>query len=99
MNFDDFQNTIDLHFFSAADVPGVLDAFIRHCRRKDYTAITIIHGKGRSALKHRVQRLLAGHPDIAVWHSTANWGRTTAMLHPRSTAEKQQQNPVETPPC
>ncbi|HEX5049450.1 MAG TPA: Smr/MutS family protein [Gammaproteobacteria bacterium] len=61
---------IDLHGATAAEAPGLLDAFLAECREHGVRCARIVHGKGRRSgpegpvLKGIVQEQLARAPGV-----------------------------------
>ncbi|MCG6911132.1 MAG: Smr/MutS family protein [Deltaproteobacteria bacterium] len=80
----DLEDVIDLHTFRPADVPDLLNEYIRACAEKGYASVRIVHGKGRGILKKRVEKILARHPRVTSFHpaplEAGGWGATIAVL-------------------
>jgi dsDNA-specific endonuclease/ATPase MutS2 len=85
------DGTLDLHSFSAKDVPSLLDEFIRLSRRDGMKLVKIIHGKGSGSLRHWVHRLLDVDPGVARYYDASpgsgGWGATVVELMPRQEGE------------
>lgn len=75
-------DSIDLHHFNPADIPDLLNEYIRACLEQNIYSIRIIHGKGKGILKDRVQGILKTHPHVVSFTdgTMGNWGATCAEL-------------------
>lgn len=77
----EFNGEIDLHHFSAMDIPLLLDAVIEEARSKKLLSIKIIHGKGQSFKKKCVIDYLTTCGRIKTYDDDShNWGATVADL-------------------
>lgn len=77
---------LDLHTFRPAEVPGLLEDYLRECQRGGIGEVRIIHGKGTGTLRETVHALLRRSPRVASFHlgneTTGGWGATLARLKP-----------------
>jgi len=58
------SNSFDLHSFRAADVPSVVDEYLREARAAGILEVRLIHGKGVGVRRAQVRRLLASRSDL-----------------------------------
>lgn len=78
----DLSREIDLHFFSPKDVKYIYDEFISFNQKNNILKVKIIHGKGKSVLKHRIIKLMEDDDRIKSWsNSDTNWGATIIHLN------------------
>ena len=84
-------DTLDLHVFSAKEVPSLLDEFIHLAQKADIRLVNIIHGKGTGALRRRVRSLLARDSRVVTFYDaptkSGGWGATLAELKPPQEGE------------
>ena len=86
-DYIEVTDTLDLHGYPVDGVAEIVNAFIQNARELGLLSLKIIHGKGRSKLKHLVIRVLRSHPDVAGFCDaptyTGGWGATILDLtHP-----------------
>ncbi len=78
------SDTLDLHTFSAKEVPSLLDEFVHQSQRAEIYLVKIIHGKGSGALRRRVQALLARDRRVLAFYDaprkSGGWGATVVEL-------------------
>jgi DNA-nicking Smr family endonuclease len=72
---------LDLHAFLPADIPSVVDEYLRAARNAGLTEVRLVHGRGRGVQRGIVQSLLERHPLVVeFWddhdaHLGATWCR------------------------
>ena len=75
---------LDLHTFNPSDVPSLVEEYIQACHQKKLKTIRVIHGKGKSVLKHSVHKLLKDHPLVTEFQDarpeSGGWGATLVRL-------------------
>ena len=78
-------NELDLHAFAPADIPSVVDEYLRAAQEGGLSEIRLIHGRGRGVQRGIVQALLERHPLVVeFWDDThAHLGATWCKLAPR----------------
>ncbi|MDY6934979.1 MAG: Smr/MutS family protein [Spirochaetota bacterium] len=77
----ELDDELDLHPFHPQDVKGILLEFIQMALAKDIKRIRIAHGKGKSAIKGVVIRILQSNDNVISFHDEpGNWGATIAFL-------------------
>ena len=81
------EREIDLHAFAPRDIASVVDEYLREARRRGFTEVRAIHGKGKGVQRRAVLRVLERHPDVASWRdapaSRGGWGPTLVELRSR----------------
>jgi DNA-nicking Smr family endonuclease len=77
-------DVLDLHGFFPEQVPEILDEFIRNAVSLGLHRLRIIHGKGKSRLKHAVLHELKQRPEVASYGDAPSefggWGATVVFL-------------------
>ncbi len=77
-------DTLDLHTFSAKEVPSLLDEFMDLSQKADIRLVKIIHGRGTGMLRRRVRKLLARDPRVVAFYDappkSGGWGATLVEL-------------------
>lgn len=77
-------DVLDLHGTPMSIIPDMLEEFMANAIRLKLQRVQIIHGKGKSRLKHLVIRKLEGDPRVAAYYDApphqGGWGRTIAEL-------------------
>lgn len=80
------SSEIDLHTFAPADIPSVVEEFLRAAREKGILRVRVIHGRGRGVQRAVVQRLLAELPSVVGFSDApeeeGGWGATLVTLSP-----------------
>jgi DNA-nicking Smr family endonuclease len=56
------EDSLDLHSFRPADVPSVVDEYLRAAHARGFAEVRLIHGRGIGVQRTIVQSLLARHP-------------------------------------
>jgi len=78
------EDSLDLHTFRPADVPSVVDEYLREAHRRGFGEVRLIHGKGRGVQRAVVQSILANHPLVrefaAAPEERGGWGATVVRL-------------------
>ncbi len=78
------SDELDLHTFQPSDVKDLVNDYINECHNKGIYRVRIIHGKGKSVLKHIVHKQLAKNPLVENFHDAGSgsggWGATIAYL-------------------
>lgn len=78
------DDALDLHSFAPADVPSVVDEYIRAAHDAGLRLVRVIHGRGIGAQRGVVHRVLHQHPLVAdFWDAPeSRLGATMAALAP-----------------
>jgi DNA-nicking Smr family endonuclease len=78
------EDSLDLHSFAPADIPGVVDDYLREAHARGFTEVRLIHGKGIGVQRRIVQSLLAKHSLVAGFADApaerGHWGATIVTL-------------------
>ncbi len=77
------DGVLDLHHFRPAEVPDLVNEYLRECKRLGICEVRIIHGKGKGVLRAIVQDILERNPNIWAFgppHDGSGWGVTIASL-------------------
>lgn len=82
---------LDLHAFAPADVPSVVEEYVRACRAAGVLQLRLVHGRGRGVQRAVVRRLLRGLPGVVCAADAppgrGGWGATLVQLSPCSDAD------------
>jgi DNA-nicking Smr family endonuclease len=77
---------IDLHAFAPADVPSVVEEYLRACRVRGLLTVRLIHGRGKGVQRAHVRRVLSRLPEVAAFRDappgSGGWGATIVELVP-----------------
>ena len=78
------EDWIDLHPFDPAEIPSVVDEYLRAAAGAGFTEVRIVHGKGIGVQRDRVRRVLEDHPLVRRYAEApperGGWGATLAWL-------------------
>ncbi|MDZ7724166.1 MAG: Smr/MutS family protein [candidate division KSB1 bacterium] len=78
------RDVLDLHGTPYGVIPELLDDFIGNAIELGYSRVRIIHGKGRSRLKHYTHQQLDRHKKVYRYYDAppalGGWGATIAEL-------------------
>ncbi len=79
------ENELDLHAFAPADIPSVVDEYVRAACEVGLLHVRIVHGRGRGVQRATVQRVLEAHELVVeFWDDPrAHLGATIARLAAR----------------
>jgi len=80
------EDVLDLHPFAPHEVRSVVEEYLTQCRAAGFTAVRLIHGKGRGVQRENVRALLARLPFVQVFQDAppeaGGWGATLVTLSP-----------------
>jgi len=73
---------LDLHSFQPADIPSVVDEYLRAAHEKGLREVRLIHGRGIGVQRAAVQRLLQSHSLVEGFYDAAesHLGATVVQL-------------------
>ncbi len=78
------SDELDLHTFKPSDVKELVNDYIYECEKEGIFKVRIIHGKGKSVLKHIVHKQLEKHPLVDSFQDadrgSGGWGATIAYI-------------------
>ena len=76
------EDQIDLHAFAPADIPSVVEEYVRAAAQKGLRVVRIVHGRGRGVQRGIVQSALDRHPRVGEFWDDADshLGATIASL-------------------
>jgi dsDNA-specific endonuclease/ATPase MutS2 len=85
---DPFQleitDVLDLHTFQPKEIPAALEAYLEEARRKGFTTVRVIHGKGMGVQRERVRSVLSRTAFVARYQDApgdaGGWGATVVWL-------------------
>lgn len=82
--FVELTDVLDLHGTPFNIIPELVNDFIDNAIELRLSHIQIIHGKGKSKLKHLVYQLVETHPHVVQFYDAppqfGGWGRTILEL-------------------
>lgn len=78
---------LDLHAFLPAEIPSVVDEYVRAAHAKGLVEIRLVHGRGQGVQRGIVQKVLEHHPLVAeFWDDIgSHLGATFCRLTSAST--------------
>ena len=75
---------LDLHAFAPADVPSVVEEYLRECLLRGIREVRLVHGRGKGVQRAVVRRLLRALPDVESFDdappASGGWGATLVRL-------------------
>ena len=76
------ERDLDLHAFAPADIPSVVDEYIRAAHAAGLRDVRLIHGRGRGVQRGIVQQTLDRHPLVAEFSddTSSHLGATLCRL-------------------
>lgn len=79
---------LDLHPFKPADIPSVVEEYVRACAERGVAHVRLVHGKGKGVQRAVVARVLRALPDVASFEEAPSiaggWGATIVHLVERT---------------
>jgi dsDNA-specific endonuclease/ATPase MutS2 len=80
----EITDSLDLHSFSPRDVPAVVREYLNEARKKGFSIVRIIHGKGIGVQREAVRKVLAETDFVRSFKNapefSSGWGATIAEL-------------------
>jgi dsDNA-specific endonuclease/ATPase MutS2 len=80
----EITDSLDLHAFSPKDIKAVTQAYLEEARKKNFSVVRIIHGKGVGVQREIVRKVLAGSELVKGFKSgdefSGGWGATIVEL-------------------
>jgi len=85
-DFIQVKDVLDLHGFFPEQIPEIIRDFIDNALKLKFTELRIIHGKGKSRLKHACYMELRENPHVIQFYDAppelGGWGSTIVRLKP-----------------
>jgi len=77
------EDVLDLHAFAPADIPSVVDEYLRAAHQAGLHDVRLIHGRGIGVQRARVQQVLRDHPMVVSFADApeSHLGATVVRLH------------------
>ena len=80
----EITDSLDLHAFSPKDTRAVVEAYLAEARKKGFSVVRIIHGKGIGVKREMVRKILAEKKFVRSFKDTpefsGSWGATIVSL-------------------
>ena len=78
------EGTLDLHAFTPAEIPSVVEEYVRAAHEAGLREIRLIHGRGIGVQRARVQQVLRAHPLVGEFGDApeSHLGATVVKLTP-----------------
>ena len=79
------RDVLDLHTFRPQEISAVVETYLEEARRKGFSTVRIIHGKGIGVQRERVHAVLRRTPFVARFQDgplgAGGWGATIIWFH------------------
>ena len=83
----EITDRIDLHSFAPRDVKSVVESYLAEARKKGFSIVRIIHGKGIGVQREMVRKVLAETDFVESFKTgdefSGSWGATIVKLKPK----------------
>ena len=66
------ESELDLHTFAPADIPSVVEEYVRAAREAGLREVRLVHGRGTGTQRAIVQSVLERHPLVAEFWDDAD---------------------------
>ncbi len=80
------EDVLDLHPFAPHEIRSVVEEYLAQCCAAGFTAVRLIHGKGRGVQRENIRTFLARLPFVQGFHDApteaGGWGATIVILNP-----------------
>ncbi len=81
---------LDLHPFSAREIPSVVEEYVRACGERGVVRLRLAHGRGKGVQRAVVRRVLASMPEVVSFSDAppeaGGWGATVVVLRAGKTS-------------
>ena len=74
------EGTLDLHAFTPAEIPSVVEEYVRAAHEAGLREIRLIHGRGIGVQREIVQSILRKHPSVVSFQDQPDRGATLVTL-------------------
>ncbi len=90
----EIEDVIDLHAFSARDTKEVVPEYLYQCKKRGFTEVRIIHGRGKGVQRRIVQSILDRYPGVVRYRDAepfrGGWGAVVVQLDPSVMGEDEE---------
>jgi len=76
------EDVLDLHPFRPDEVRDVAREYLEEARRRGFTEVRLIHGRGKGVQRALIQRMLQELPFVTGFYDDAHLGATVVVLAP-----------------
>jgi len=76
------EDVLDLHPFRPDEVRDVAREYLEEARRRGFTEVRLIHGRGKGVQRALIQRMLQELPFVMSFYDDAHLGATVVVLAP-----------------
>ena len=80
------EDVLDLHPFAPKEICSVVEEYLLECCAAGFTAVRLIHGKGKGVQRESIRVLLARLPYVTAFQDApgdaGGWGATLVTLTP-----------------
>lgn len=80
------EDVFDLHPFAPKEIRSVVEEYLCECCAAGFTAVRLIHGKGKGVQRESIRSLLARLPYVVAFQDApadaGGWGATLVTLNP-----------------
>ena len=80
------EDVLDLHPFRPNEIRSVVEEYLTECCAAGFTAVRLIHGKGKGVQRDSLRALLSRLPYVQLFHDApyeaGGWGATIVELNP-----------------
>jgi DNA-nicking Smr family endonuclease len=80
------EDVLDLHPFAPNEIRSVVEEYLSQCCEAGFSAVRLIHGKGRGVQRESIRALLARLSFVKTFHDAppeaGGWGATLVELEP-----------------
>lgn len=81
----EITDTLDLHAFSPKDIKSVVEEYLNEARKKGFTVVRIIHGKGVGVQRETVRKILSDTNFVKSFKNapefSGSWGATLVEFY------------------
>jgi DNA-nicking Smr family endonuclease len=78
------EDVLDLHPFAPQEIRSVVEEYLAQCREAGFSAVRLIHGKGKGVQRESIRVLLSRLPFVYAFHdaptAAGSWGATIVIL-------------------
>ncbi len=86
------EDVLDLHPFRPNEIRSVVEEYLTECRAAGFTAVRLIHGKGKGVQRESIRALLTRLPFVRGFYDAppgaGGWGATIVELQLDSASSR-----------